>query len=162
MYLGIDPGLKQSAIVTTDMYRPLRVGIIDNDSMLDQLTNAVVTGGARAKMIIEIPICRKWSGSDISYTAIWTGRFIQAWPYPNAVRQISRSKVKGLLGCHRGGDSAVRKTLIERFDPGAYKITKAGVWVLKPEGSQWFEGFKKDIWQAYAAVVAHLDEVGGK
>lgn len=154
---GVDPGLEKSAFAEMKGYTPVSCGIVDNEVFIKDLCGAAIIGGLRAIMVIEIPICRKWSGADVSNTAIWAGRFIQAWPYP--VIQISRSKVRGVLGCHRGGDSMIRKTLIDRFDPGSFKKTKAGVYI--DDGSEWFNGFKKDIWQAYAAAVAYLDDMGG-
>jgi hypothetical protein len=53
----------------------------------------------------------------------------------------------------------IRKTLIDRFDPDHFKKSKAGVYV--DNGSYWFRGFTEDIWQAYAAAVACLDNMGG-
>jgi hypothetical protein len=153
---GVDPGLEKSAFVEVKHYEPINCGIVDNESFVKNLCGAAIIGGLRAIMVIEIPICRKWSGAEVSNTAIWAGRFIQAWPYP--VIQISRSKVRGLLGCHRGGDSMIRKTLIDRFDPDSFKKSKADVYV--DNGSSWFKGFKTDIWQAYAAAVAGLDDMG--
>jgi hypothetical protein len=112
-------------------------------------------------LVIEKPICRKYAGADISNTAIWTGVFWNAWPNFNDVVLIGRQAVKMNLVGKKGNDSKIRDYLIKRFDQDSFRETKSGVWKLKLEGSKWFDGFIKDIWQAYALLVYFIDKSRG-
>ena len=169
IYVGIDPGTEKSAIITTDGYKPTWCQIIDNESMVGQLTNSVCVRGMQAKMIIERPVCRNYSGAEVSDTALWTGMFIRSWPDWWDVETINRQKIRMRTAGKKATDSKIRDYLIERFDPEHFESIK----YMKGErygehkyyydrGSEWFKNFREDIWQAYALIVVYLDEIGGK
>ena len=168
LYLGVDPGQTKSAYVLSEEYKPIRSGKIDNTTLREMLVNANIAGGLPAKMLIEIPVGRKWSGKSVSETALWAGIFISAWVDWLDVAQITRSKVRMNLCGRSGNDSKIRAYLIERFDPDNFESIKIKKGDNKGKhkyyldrGSEWFAGFADDVWQAYALTVYYLDSIGG-
>ena len=144
-YVAIDPGLKQSAYIVADLYKPLESAIIDNRLMRWQLINSNITSGMPARLIIERPVCQKYAGSDVGETIRWTGIFQASWPEWEEVVLISRQKVKMRTVGKKATDAKIKAYLKERF-------------ANTPE---WFKNFKADIWQAYALLVVYLDEIRG-
>ena len=97
-------------------------------------------------LAIEKPVCRKWAGSDISETAIWTGVFKAS--FCGRVELITRSKIRWhIVGEKKANDKMVRASLIERIHP-EYNIHK------NPGP---LEGIVEDIWQALAVAVTCYD-----
>ncbi len=150
IFVGIDPGTTESAYVVTDHYEPLYCAKVDNERMRDLLINANIVEGRSARLIIEVPICRKWAGREVSDTAIWTGIFLSSWPdFHGAYRDmLTRQAVRMHTVGKKATDAKIRAYLEQRF---------------KNEHDEWFAGFKADIWQAYALVVTFIDKkYGGK
>lgn len=139
--MSIDPGLTKSGYVVSNKLIPKECGKIDNDSLIDLLHSKYEIG--LDLTIIERPVCRKWAGSEVSDTAIWCGRFIEASPC--LVSLINRQKVRMVLVGKTANDSKIRKYLINRFEPG-YTLKEPGM----------FEGFHDDVWQAFALTVTYL------
>ncbi len=139
MIMSIDPGLNKSGYVISNILIPQECGIMDNDSLLVKQyheTDLDLT-------IIERPVCRKWAGAEVSDTAIWTGRFIEASQCE--VSLINRQKVRMVLVGKKATDSKIRKYLINRFEPG-----------YTPKEPGMFAGFTDDVWQAFALTVTYF------
>lgn len=149
IFIGIDPGTKESAYVVTDYYEPMYCAKVDNEKMRDLLVNGNIVEGRSARLIIEMPICRKWAGRSVSDTAIWTGIFLSSWPdFQGAYRDMmNRQTVRMHTVGRKATDAKIKAYLKERF---------------KDKGDEWFAGFKADIWQSYALIVTFLDKKGGK
>ena len=148
IFVGIDPGTTKSAYVVTDHYEPMYCAKVDNEKMRDLLINANIVEGRSARLIIEVPICRKWAGREVSDTAIWAGIFLSSWPdFHGAYRDmLTRQAVRMHTVGKKATDAKIIAYLKERF-------TAPGI----------FDAFKADIWQAYALVVTFIDKkYGGK
>ncbi len=137
--IAIDPGLTESGYVISNNLIPQSCGKVDNDNLIEILYSEVDL----ELTIIERPVCRKWAGSEVSDTAIWAGRFIEASPCE--VSLINRQKVRMALVGNKATDSKIRTYIIERFEPG-YKLKEPGIFI----------GFKEDIWQAFALTVTYF------
>jgi len=148
--VAIDPGTKRcgAVLVCIDDYKPFAPTVLSFDLLTrdHHFENNI----RPFDMVIEKPVCQKWSGSDVSETAIMCGRF--AHMAYNDVYFLTRSKVKGVLGQTRGNDATVKDYLVERFAPG---VRNHGKGTRKEPG--WFYGFKGDAWAAYALGVAYID-----
>lgn len=188
IYISIDPGLEKSAYVIVDgmNYQPRLCDIADNFLLRRELQQFYwryqSVYPSHPELLLERPICRKYAGSDVSETAIWTGVFIGTWNQftdGDEPTLYSRQAIKAHWG-RKGNDSVIRDALIERFDPNGFesvKHTKDGYRkkndilvrtyrdgehkYYRDIGSEWFKGFKDDIWQAYALAVHHIDNERG-
>jgi len=147
--LAIDPGPKQSAMVVYDSGWPMLVDfrMVDNDEFADALKRGDINAGVEpSHLAIEMiasygmPV-----GREVFETALWVGRFIQAWGGPHTL--VYRKDVKlHLCNSPRAKDSNIRAALIDRFG-GPQSIKKGGR----------LYGVSKDVWSALAVAVAHSD-----
>lgn len=150
--LAIDPGNTESAYVEMDGYRPVRFGKVPNENLLEQLDcHGLIDLPPKATVIEMVASYGMAVGKEVFDTCVWIGRFTQASFSP--VKYIYRMEEKMTI-CHdsKAKDSNIRQALIDRFaefDTKNGKGTKA-----KPD---WFYGFSKDVWSAYAVGVTFLD-----
>jgi hypothetical protein len=156
--LAIDPGYRQSAYVAYDGVRIQAHGIVKNEELLEALGPDVLVrpwpSGPDLTLVIEEMQLFKSSfgvGKEIFDSVFWSGRFAQAW-HPRPFDRILRSRVRGHLQCGKGGDSAVRQALIDRFGP--YKETAIG---KKASPGPLF-GIRADEWSALAIAVTWTDQ----
>lgn len=161
MILAIDPGNTESGYALIDRHtcKPLEVGLIPNEQLLDKLCASFdFDGGPISQMAIEMVASYGMPvGADVFETCVWIGRFQQAHDshgtYGSPCDLVYRRNVKLHL-CHttKAKDSNITQALIDRFasgQPNRGKGTKAD--------PGWFYGFKADIWQAYALAVLTAD-----
>ena len=126
--LALDPGTKQTGFAILDGRRVQESGVSPNEHIIERLR---VTGGyIRAGLVDPIMLAVERFeargmaiGDDSVQTILWTGRFVQAWHAPDAVRRIKRSAVKlRLCGSTRAKDPNVRQALIDTLGaPGTKK-----------------------------------------
>ena len=147
--LALDPGDTQTGycFIDTDTLRPLRFGKEDNQNVLllvqmetyDLLVSERVASYGMAV------------GRNVFETCEWVGRYTQASHAP--VAYIYRQEEK-LHICHdsRAKDSNIRRALIDRF---AQHDLKNGRGTKKRP--DWFYGFRKDVWAAYAAGITYIE-----
>ncbi len=156
MILSIDPGNVQTAYVISDFdtLKPIEFGILDNEEFLKKIIKLNEQPIANdIHVVIEmIASYGMGVGETIFETVFWIGRFWQAIGNMDRHR-ITRKDIK-LSICHtmKAKDSNIINALIDRFakhDKERGKGTK--------NNPDWFYGFKKDIWQAYAVSVAFKD-----
>lgn len=116
---SIDPGTLQSALVVVEHdgsdIRVREACTILNAALLPRLESAPVG----ATLVIEgmqsygMPV-----GYEVLETCVWIGRFLQAWPNPNAHR-LTRGQIKThLCRSMQATDASVRCALLDRFGPG--------------------------------------------
>ena len=151
--LALDPGDTQTGycFIDVDTLRPLRFGKEDNQSVLllvqleayDLLVSERVASYGMAV------------GRSVFETCEWVGRYTQASHAP--VVYIYRQEEKIHI-CHdsRAKDSNIRRALIDRF---AQHDLKNGRGTKK--NPDWFYGFKKDVWAAYAAGITYIEKEKG-
>lgn len=149
LVLAVDPGYRVSAFVLYDGKVILSHGIEDNAQLLEDLA------GSQHQAVLVLEEMQLFAssfgvGREVFDSVFWSGRFAQAW-HPRAFERLLRSKVRGHLGASKGGDSAVRASLIDRFGP--YKETAIGT---KSEKGPLY-GIRKDEWSALAIAVTWLD-----
>ena len=139
--LAIDPGNVESAycLIDADTYKPLNFGKQDNNWLLGFMDTQ---GMLFDKVIIEMIASYGMAvGREIFETCVWIGRFRQiAESQDVEVEYIYRKDEKmNLCNSMKAKDSNIRQALIDRFGKVGTK-----------KNPEWFYGFKKDIWSAYA------------
>lgn len=151
--LALDPGDTQTGycFIDVDTLRPLRFGKEDNQSVLllvqleayDLLVSERVASYGMAV------------GRNVFETCEWVGRYTQASHAP--VVYIYRQEEK-LHICHdsRAKGSNIRRALIDRF--AQHDLKNGRGTKKKPD---WFYGFKKDVWAAYAAGITYIEKEKG-
>ena len=155
--LAIDPGNTESGwcLIRREDYRPLRFGKVPNAELLSLISAGDIEPDAVAiEMVASYGMA---VGREVFETCVWIGRFWQeSIEYLGGVpvELIFRIDEKLTL-CHspRANDATIRQALIDRFamhDLKTGKGTKA-----KPD---WFYGFAKDMWSAYAVGATWLDK----
>lgn len=155
--LAIDPGNTFSgyALVDAVTCRPLDIGKVPNDDLLDIITKADYTHLA-IEMVASYGMA---VGATVFETCVWIGRFAQHHDHQHPLvlgvdrALVYRMQVK-MHHCHtsKAKDSNIIQALIDRFasgEPNRGKGTKS-----QPG---WFHGFSGDIWQAYALAVYAAD-----
>ena len=170
--LAIDPGNTHSgyALIDADTCKPLEVGKIPNEQLLEALLdwcvgdiNADPDGGPDVDHIaIEMVASYGMAvGKEVFETCVWIGRYAQlADVYATAVPcdLVYRRDVKlHHCGTVKAKDSNIAQALIDRFAPGQPnrgKGTKAA--------PGWFHGFAADMWQAYALAVLVADRANAR
>ena len=153
---AVDPGYRQSAVVVWDGKQILWHAIEANEALLEMLETQAIgikAGDPRPLLVIEQMQLFSTSfgvGQEIFDSVFWSGQFVHAWK-PRRWDRILRSKVRGHLRASKGGDAAVRASLIDRFGP--YKEKAIGF--KKTPGPLY--GIKADEWSALAIAVTYYD-----
>ncbi|MBR5303430.1 MAG: hypothetical protein IKU37_01220 [Candidatus Gastranaerophilales bacterium] len=149
--LSIDPGNIESAycIIDKDTYTPIEFGKIDNHSMLIKLNELQYD-----KLIIEMIASYGMAvGASIFDTCVWIGRFIQKRKCPDYEYIYRREEKMNLCHSMKAKDSNIRQALIDRFAKFDFKNGKG-----TKKDKDFFYGFKKDVWSAYAVGITWLDK----
>lgn len=151
--LALDPGDTQTGycFIDAETLRPIRFGKEDNQRVLllvqleayDLLVSERVASYGMAV------------GRSVFETCEWVGRYTQASHAP--VVYIYRQEEKIHI-CHdsRAKDSNIRRALIDRF--AQHDLKNGRGTKKKPD---WFYGFKKDVWAAYAAGITYIEKEKG-
>ena len=150
--LSIDPGNTTSGYALMDGYKPIRFGCADHDYLLGLLETGSLEVDA---VIIEMVASYGMSvGKEVFETCVWIGRFWQAAKEYSQVDRVYRLDEKVAI-CHdsRAKDTNIRQALIDRFAKHDFKNGKGTK--KKPD---FFYGFSKDMWAAFAVGVTWLDK----
>lgn len=146
LVIGVDPGPVKSALCVWDGETPFHPVYSENADIYDDIPHLRFDQND-AVLAIERPICQKYSGVEVSDTAIQAGVFMGVWGLNN-VHLITRSKIRWHIGkTRKTNDSVVRRSLIDRIHPDYNLHHNPGV----------LKGFKEDIWQALAVAVTCYD-----
>ena len=151
--LSLDVGTFESAfcLIDSKTYKPLKFGKIDNNELLK-----VVKSETYDKLIYEeFQSYGMAIGQSTIISITWNGRYIQSALDRNInVNAIYRKEEKmNLCGSMKAKDSNIRQALIDRFAQFDFKNGKG----TKKE-QDFFYGFSKDIWAAYAVGITWLDK----
>ncbi len=143
--IGIDPGPRESAVVTFDA----RVGPCEwftkpNEDVRSWLSDyPAVTGDI--VVIEQIAAMGMAVGETTFETVFWSGRFAEAWA--KEFTRIKRVPIKvHLCGVARAKDGNVRRALMDRF--GGDRCHRKGGPLYKLAGDQW---------SALAVAVTYFD-----
>jgi hypothetical protein len=148
---AIDPGPRLSAYVVLHGAAVLEHGKVDNLDLLLRLRAPEYQ--VNAPLIVEmIAPYGKIVGRETLETAVWVGRYLEAWP--GVSRTLERKEVKHALGLKAGGrnaatDADVRSALIVRWGGKPGKAQK-------PPPA--LAGITKDQWSALAVAVAWREQ----
>lgn len=151
--LAIDGGTKESGycLIDTETYKPLMFGKVSNEDVL-----FLVKGRKYDALVYEAFACYGMAVSQTVFESVeWNGRFKQsALDREIPVYKVYRMEEKLTL-CHRANckDSNIRVALIDRFAKFDFKTGKG-----TKKCPDWFYGFAKDSWSAYAVGVTWIDK----
>lgn len=159
--MAIDPGNEQSAYCTMfEDFKPLNFEKIQNSNLAEMLSDRHFATVDR--FVIERVACYGMPvGREVFDTCEWIGRFTQVIvsTYGRMPHYILRMDEKRAI-CHdvRAGDANIRRALIDRFATHDLKNGKG-----TKKNPDWFYGFAKDVWAAYAVGFTYLtmQENGG-
>lgn len=151
--LAIDPGTTESAFVLVGGgCKPIRFDKIENEGLLE-LMNAGLLNDADHIVIERVASYGMPVGQEVFATCEWIGRFTQtALDWGRPVSFVLRQEEKMTI-CHdsRANDANIRRALIDRF---ARHDMRSGTGTKK--NPDFFYGFRRDIWQAYAVGVTWI------
>lgn len=157
--VGCDQGYRQSAIVVFDGTKILHHQIVGNERL--RIMFKIAGGGEGftwlddAKAILVMEELQLFAssfgvGKEVFDSVFWSGRFAERWE-PRPWARILRSKIRGHLQASKGGDAAVRASLINRFGP----FKEDAIGNKKKPGPLY--GIKADEWSALAIAVTYWD-----
>lgn len=157
--LGIDPGNIQSAycLIDAETLRPLEVGKLENESLRRYLRNELSFGEQDRGAIEMIASYGMPVGREVFDTCRWIGRYEEVLSRKLYIPPtlIYRQQEK-LHICHdsRAKDTNIRRALIDRFAQHDLKNGKG-----TKKDPDWFYGFSKDVWSAYAVAITAKEAV---
>lgn len=148
MIVAVDPGSDVSAYVLYDPHQQWlgMFGIQPNAELCDTLMSRIVAPAS-------ILVCEMLgyygpdykAGQSMYQTAIWIGRFLQAWSGPHELVLKSTWRA-ALCGTSQAADKHVIAALTDRFGPKGTKKNPGKLY-----------GVKSHIWQALGIAVAYGD-----
>lgn len=152
--IAIDPGDTQSGYCLMEGYKPISFQKANNEDLLDWISmNASGVDVCAIEMVASYGMA---VGKTVFDTCVWVGRFWQKAMDAGCFRVelIYRIEEKTMI-CHdsRAKDTNIRQALIDRF--AAFDRKNGKGTKQKPD---WFYGFSKDVWMAYAVGVVYLDK----
>lgn len=155
MILAIDPGNIQSAycIMDKNTYKPIEFGKIDNNELREKLLGDIKFFPIETMVIEMIASYGMPVGKEVFDTCVWIGRFMESYKCPFTYYIYRKEEKINLCGSMKAKDSNIRQALIDRFAQFDFKNGKG----TKKE-QDFFYGFSKDIWAAYAVGVTWLDK----
>ncbi len=159
--VGIDPGQKQSAVVTWRGGTYIHAEIIENREVLYFLDRG---DPINWHLVIEQMVGTytrregQFVGTSVLDTCVWSGRFIEHWEcgsVPGRWTFVPRKAVVAYLcGNAKANDSDVRAAIIDRY--GGDKASAVGT--KKKPGPLY--DLRADLWQAAALVEWYRDTAG--
>lgn len=173
--LGIDPSNKASAFCLVELpsLKPVNFGFLPENDMLDYVENCPCSDNKTVYLAIEgMQNLGQVIGKDVFNTAYLVGRlyeraslvpildgywtdnkvcdtFVCGHSYKD-IQLIFRNQEKKVIcgKASRVKDKDIRQALINRFAEFDFKNGKG-----TKQNQDWFYGFSKDVWQAYAIAV---------
>lgn len=154
MIIAIDPGNIQSAycVIDKDTYKPVEFGKIDNEELRQKLLEDLRFYPIESFAIEMIASYGMPVGKEVFDTCVWIGRFIETFKCPFTYYVYRKDEKMNLCGSMKAKDSNIRQALIDRFATFDFKNGKGTI-----KQKDFFYGFSKDIWAAYAVGVTWLD-----
>lgn len=155
MILAIDPGNIQSAycIIDKTSYKPIEFGKIDNNDLREKMLSDLKYFPIETVVIEMIASYGMPVGKEVFDTCVWIGMFIETFKCPNTYYIYRKEEKINLCGSMKAKDSNIRQALIDRFAKFDFKNGKG-----TKKQQDFFYGFSKDVWAAYAVGITWLDK----
>ena len=156
--MAIDPGNSESGYVIMEGYKPVEFGKISNGDLIQKIS-MMDTDQNRCPEAMAIEMVASYGlpvGKDVFETCVWIGRFWQeCWNTVGVMPELVYRMEEKMTLCHdsRAKDTNIRQALINRFANHDFKNGKG-----TKQDPDWFYGFSKDVWMAYAVGVVFLDK----
>lgn len=155
MILSIDPGNVESAYCVIDKtnYKPIEFGKIKNEELREKLLNELHLYPIESFAIEMIASYGMPVGKEVFETCVWIGIFIESFKCPFTYYVYRKDEKINLCGSMKAKDSNIRQALIDRFATFDFKNGKG-----TKKQQDFFYGFSKDVWAAYAVGITWLDK----
>ena len=150
--LAIDSGNIESGycLIDSETYKPIEFGKIDNTQLLTKVSELDYDYLILEKIAsYGMPV-----GASVFDTCVWIGRFIQARNCPDYDYIYRKEEKMNICGSMKAKDSNIRQALIDRFAEFDFKNGKG-----TKKQQDFFYGFSKDVWAAYAVGITWLDKI---
>lgn len=157
---AIDPGNTKSAmcVIDADTLRPLDAVILVNDLLMQRIRRTKL----EEEDSVAIEMLQSYGnliGRDVLETAVWIGRFYEAFlrkmpitgAHPTMVFRMEEKM--HICGDPKAGDTNIRRALIDRFCDHDFRTGRGTI-----KSPDWFHGFAKDMWAAYAVGLTHIEK----
>lgn len=155
MILSIDPGNVESAycVIDKNNYKPIEFGKIKNEELREKLLDELHYYPIETLAIEMIASYGMAVGKEVFETCVWIGRFIESFKCPFTYYVYRKDEKMNLCGSMKAKDSNIRQALIDRFATFDFKNGKG-----TKKQQDFFYGFSKDVWAAYAVGITWLDK----
>ena len=156
--LAFDPGNEYSAycLIDTETRKPIEFAKVRNEEALLYLRGRFVNDTTPEAVVIEMVASYGLAvGASVFQTCVMIGRFTEVANIVGIpVDYIYRIEEKTVI-CHdsKAKDANIRQALIDRFAQHDFKNGKG-----TKKDPDWFYGFAKDEWSAYAVGITWLDK----
>ena len=155
MILAVDPGNVESAYCVIDKtnYKPIEFGKMENEKLRKKMAKDLKMYPIDNFAIEMIASYGMPVGKEVFETCVWIGRFIETFECKNTYYIYRKEEKLNLCGSMKAKDSNIRQALIDRFARFDFKNGKG-----TKSNQDFFYGFSKDVWSAYAVGITWLDK----
>jgi len=155
MILAVDPGNVESAYCVIDKtnYKPIEFGKIENEKFRKKMAKDLKMYPIDNFAIEMIASYGMPVGKEVFETCVWIGRFMETFKCKNTYYIYRKEEKINLCGSMKAKDSNIRQALIDRFARFDFKNGKG-----TKSNQDFFYGFSKDVWSAYAVGITWLDK----
>lgn len=158
MILAFDPGNEQTAycLIDRETRKPIEFGKVKNEDAIRYMY--ATNGAARRATAVIIEMVASYGmavGASVFQTCVMIGRLTEAANNIGVpVEYVYRMEEKMAI-CHdsKAKDANIRQALIDRFAQHDFKNGKG-----TKKDPDWFYGFAKDEWSAYAVGITFLEK----
>ena len=155
MILAVDPGNVESAYCVIDKtnYKPIEFGKMENEKLRKKMAKDLKMYPIDNFAIEMIASYGMPVGKEVFETCVWIGRFMETFKCKNTYYIYRKEEKINLCGSMKAKDSNIRQALIDRFARFDFKNGKG-----TKSNQDFFYGFSKDVWSAYAVGITWLDK----
>ena len=154
--IAIDPGNTQSAlcIIDANTLRPLEILLAENNEVR-KFIKELQTDEFDYAAIEMLQSYGNLIGKDVLDTAVWIGRFYEVLKRKlgkDPTMIYRKEEASHICQSSRAGDSEIRRALIDRFCTHDFRSGRGTI-----KNPDFFQGFKKDLWAAYAVGLTYIE-----
>ncbi len=154
--IAIDPGNTKSAlcIIDVETLKPLYTLYAENDEVR-KFVKDLKTDEFDYAAIEMMQSYGNLIGKDVLDTAVWIGRFYEVLKRKlgkDPAMVYRKEEAVHLCNTVRNGDKEIRRALIDRFCTHDFRTGRGTI-----KNPDFFKGFKKDLWAAYAVGLTYIE-----